>query len=130
MCRDIDNVAVHCRWPLMTVVAQGRYYCMCIGKRCMTWRCPCCVLYVRFAQGTCFSTRSNWMKSQIGRSFSTTATTLAGSQNPFSMIGFDQNHEQQNKELNMHGGILTLSDECLHRVDCGGTGNCPGHHGV
>ena len=27
------------------------------------------------------------------------------------MIGFDQHHEQQNKELKMHGGILNLSDE-------------------
>ena len=31
----------------------------------------------------------------------------------FSMIGFDQKHEQQNKELNMHGGNLNLSDECV-----------------
>ena len=30
MCRDIDNVAVHVRWPLTTGVAQGRYYCICI----------------------------------------------------------------------------------------------------
>ena len=29
------------------------------------------------------------------------------------MIGFDQNHEQQNKELSMHGGNLNLSDECV-----------------
>ena len=27
MCRDIDNVALHVRWPLTTGVAQGRYYC-------------------------------------------------------------------------------------------------------
>ena len=27
MCRDIDNVAVHGRWPLTTGVAHGRYYC-------------------------------------------------------------------------------------------------------
>ncbi len=27
MCRDIDKVAAHSRWPLTTVVAQGRYYC-------------------------------------------------------------------------------------------------------
>ena len=33
--------------------------------------------------------------------------TIAKTQNPFSMIGFDQNHEQQNKELKMHG------DECV-----------------
>ena len=29
------------------------------------------------------------------------------------MIGFELNHEQQNKELNMHGGTLNLSDECV-----------------
>ena len=29
------------------------------------------------------------------------------------MIGFDQNHEQQNKELKMHRGTLNLSDECV-----------------
>ena len=28
--------------------------------------------------------------------------TIAKTQNPFSMIGFYQNHEQQNKELKMH----------------------------
>ena len=28
MCRDIDKVAVHGRWPLTTGVAQGRYYCI------------------------------------------------------------------------------------------------------
>ena len=39
--------------------------------------------------------------------------TITKTQNPFSMIGFDQNHEQQNKELNMHGGNLNLSDECV-----------------
>ena len=50
-----------------------------IGKWCMTWRCSCCVLYLRFAQETCFSTRSHWMKSQIERSFSITTTTLTGS---------------------------------------------------
>ena len=27
MCRDIDSVTVHVRWPLATGVAQGRYYC-------------------------------------------------------------------------------------------------------
>ena len=48
-----------------------------IAKRCMTWRCSCCALYVRFAQGTCFCTRSHGMKSQIGRSFSITITTVA-----------------------------------------------------
>ncbi len=38
--------------------------------------------------------------------------TIAKTHNPFSMIGLDQKHEQQNKELNMHGGNLNLSDEC------------------
>ena len=32
MNRDIDNVAVHSRWPLTTGVAQGRYYCTLIGE--------------------------------------------------------------------------------------------------
>ena len=32
------------------------------------------------------------------------------------MIGFDQNHEQHNKELDMHGGTLNLSDECFFTV--------------
>ena len=27
-CRDIDNVAVHVRWPLTMGVFQGRYYCI------------------------------------------------------------------------------------------------------
>ena len=27
MCRDIDKVSAHSRWPLTTGVAQGRYYC-------------------------------------------------------------------------------------------------------
>ena len=39
--------------------------------------------------------------------------TIAKTQNPFSMIGFDQDHEQQNKELKMHRGTLYLSDECV-----------------
>ena len=39
--------------------------------------------------------------------------TIAKRQNSFSMIGFDQTHEQQNKELKMHGGTLNLSDECV-----------------
>ena len=64
------------------------------------------------------------------RQFADGFVTIAKTQNPFSMIGFVQNHEQQNKELKMHGGTLNLSDECLHRVGCGGTGHCPGHHGV
>ena len=29
MCRDIDKVSAHSRWPLTTGVAQGRYYCIC-----------------------------------------------------------------------------------------------------
>ena len=29
------------------------------------------------------------------------------------MIGFDQNHDKQNKELKMHGATLNLSDECV-----------------
>ena len=39
--------------------------------------------------------------------------TIAKTQNSFSMIGFDQKPEQQNKELKMHGGILNMSDECV-----------------
>ena len=39
--------------------------------------------------------------------------TVAKTNNPFSLIGFDNNHEQLNKELKMHGGILNLSDECV-----------------
>ena len=42
--------------------------------------------------------------------------TIAKTRNPFSMIGFDQNHEQQNKELKMHGGTLNLNDECVFTV--------------
>ena len=33
----------------------------------MTWRCSCSVLYVRFAQGTCFSTRSHGIKATSNR---------------------------------------------------------------
>ena len=47
------------------------------------------------------------------RQFADGFVTIAKTQNPFSMIGFDQNHEQQNNELNMHGGTLNLSDECV-----------------
>ena len=47
------------------------------------------------------------------RQFADGFFTIAKTQTPFSMIGFDQNHEQQNKELNMHGGNLNLSDECV-----------------
>ena len=39
--------------------------------------------------------------------------TVAKTNNPFSLIGFELNHEQLNKELKMHGGILNLSDECV-----------------
>ena len=39
--------------------------------------------------------------------------TIAKTQNSFSMTGFDQNHEQHNKELKMHGGTLNLSDDCV-----------------
>ena len=39
--------------------------------------------------------------------------TIAKTQNPFSIIEFDQNHEQQNKELKMHGATSNLSDECV-----------------
>ena len=40
------------------------------------------------------------------RQFADGFFNIAKTQNPFSMIGFDQKHEQQNKELNMHGGNL------------------------
>ena len=39
--------------------------------------------------------------------------TIAKTQNRFSMIGFNQNHEQQNNQLKMHDGTLNLSDECV-----------------
>ena len=44
--------------------------------------------------------------------------TIAKTQNPFSMIGFHQKLEQQNKELNMHGATLNLTDECVF-TNCG-----------
>ena len=47
------------------------------------------------------------------RQFADGFVTIAKTQNPFAMIGFDQTHEQQNKELKMHGGTLNLSDECV-----------------
>ena len=34
--RGIDNVAVQCRWPLTTGVAQGRYYCIVITRDAMS----------------------------------------------------------------------------------------------
>ena len=45
---------------------------------------------------------------QFADGFFTVATN-----NPFSLIRFDHNLEQLNKELKMHGGILNLSDECV-----------------
>ena len=39
--------------------------------------------------------------------------TVAKTNNPFSLIGFDHNHEQLNKELKMHRGNLNLGDECV-----------------
>ena len=52
MCRDIDKVAAHSRWPLTTVVALGRYYCTrwCDNLQCRTLHhqqpvqqsCQCC----------------------------------------------------------------------------------------
>ena len=47
------------------------------------------------------------------RQFADGFVTIAKTQNHFSIIGFDQNHEQRNKELKMHGGTLNLSDECV-----------------
>ena len=47
------------------------------------------------------------------RQFADGFFTIAKTQNPFAMIGFDQTNEQQNKELKMHGGTLNLSDECV-----------------
>ena len=47
------------------------------------------------------------------RQFADGFFTIAKTQNPFAMMGFDQPHEQQNKELKMHGGTLNLSDECV-----------------
>ena len=49
----------------------------------------------------------------LNRQFADGFFTIAKTQNPFSMIGFDQNHEQQNKGLKMHGGNLNLCDECV-----------------
>ena len=37
------------------------------------------------------------------RQFADEFFTIAKTQNPFSINRFDQNHEQQNKELKMHG---------------------------
>ena len=39
--------------------------------------------------------------------------TVAKTHNTFPLIGFDQNHEQLNKELKMNGGTLNLSDDCI-----------------
>ena len=46
---------------------------------------------------------------QFADGFFTNAMTCS----PFSLIGFDQNHEQQNKELKIHSGTLNLNDECI-----------------
>ena len=37
--------------------------------------------------------------------------TVAKANNPFSLIVFDHNHEQLNKELKIHGGVLNLNDD-------------------
>ena len=47
------------------------------------------------------------------RQFADGFFTIAKTQNPFSMIGFDQKPEQQNKELKMQGATLNLSYECV-----------------
>ena len=47
------------------------------------------------------------------RQFADGFFTIAETQNPFSMIGFDQQPDQQNKELKMHGATLNLSGECV-----------------
>ena len=47
------------------------------------------------------------------RQFADGCFTIAKTQNPFSVIGFDQNPEQHNKELKMHGATLNLSHECV-----------------
>ena len=39
--------------------------------------------------------------------------TVAKTNNPFSLLGFDHNHKQLNKELKMHDWIINLSDECV-----------------
>ena len=49
------------------------------------------------------------------RQFADGFFTIAKTQNPFSMIGFDQKPEQQNKELMMRGATLNLSDECVFK---------------
>ena len=47
------------------------------------------------------------------RQFADGFFTIAKTQNPFSIIGFDQKPEQQNKELKLHGATLNLSDGCV-----------------
>ncbi len=62
-----------------------------------------------FGMHTCLKTskfKHPYLYKQFAEGFFTTKM-----QNPFSLIGFDQNHEQQNKELKMHGGALNLNDE-------------------
>ena len=51
--------------------------------------------------------------SDLYKQFADGFFTIAKTHNPFSLIGFDHNHEQENKELQMHGGTLNLSDECV-----------------
>ena len=47
------------------------------------------------------------------KQFADSFFTIAKTHNPFSLIGFDQNHEQLIKELKIHSGTLNLSDECV-----------------
>ena len=47
------------------------------------------------------------------RQFADGFFTSGKTQNPFSIIGFAQQPEQQNKELKMHGATLNMSDECV-----------------
>ena len=47
------------------------------------------------------------------RQFADGFFTIAKTQNSFSMIGFDQKPERQNKGLKMRGATLNLSDECV-----------------
>ena len=49
--------------------------------------------------------------ADLYKQFADGFVTVAKTNNPFSYIGFDHNHEQLNKELKMHDGILNLSDE-------------------
>ena len=55
------------------------------------------------------------------RQFADGFFTIAKTQNPFSMIGFDQNPDQQNKKLQMHGATLNLSgnDRVTTKLEAG-----------